>query len=84
MSDILDYLTELYEKMLRLQPDLSGYRIHVAPEVAVAANWTEGQLLTKYNLPVVIDNRIKEHDFGWLERKHEGNTYQSDIWVLNG
>ena len=77
MPEILDYLAELYEEMLRSQPDLSGYRIHIAPGVAAAANWTEGQLLTKYNLPVVIDKRIKEHDFGWLE-------HQSDIRVLHG
>ena len=65
---LTEYLTECY--MLRLQPGLTGCKVH--PDVAKAR-----QSLTKYNLTVAIDNRIKESDLG-------NGVYQSDIWVLNG
>jgi len=77
MPDFTEYLTECYEGMLRLQPVKSGCKVHVHPDVAKAMAWTNGQSLTKYNLTVAIDNRIKESDLG-------NGVYQSDIWVLNG
>ena len=77
MPDIIDCLAELYESMLQRQPDLSGYRVYVHPDVAKSMGWIDGQSLTKYNLTIAIDHRIKEQDLG-------DNTYQSDIWVLHG
>lgn len=73
---MLDTITDLYEKMLCLQPESTGYRIYVHPDVAKTMGWTDGQSLTKYNLTVVIDHRIKESDLG-------KGKYQSDIWVKN-
>lgn len=76
MPDIIDYLTKCYERMLSLQPGLTGCKIHIPSEVAKSIGWTEGQLLTKYNLPIAIDDNIGV--------SVEGTTYKTDIWVHNG
>ena len=73
MDIIESRLTELYQELYRRQP--GNYRIVVSLELLKGMGWTEGQLITKYNVPVFTSN-IKESYLG-------RDSYQSDIWLVH-
>ena len=63
-----------YEKTYT--PALVDYRILVHPDVMAAGEWTEGQYLTKYKLPIYSALAINSYPMS------DGKSYQSDIHIV--
>lgn len=75
MTDSIEQrLTAMYEEMRRREPSITNYKIYMAPEVLAASNWTEGQLVTKYNLTVLADDKIKVNHV-------VDDVWSGDIWL---
>lgn len=72
MADIEQLLEQMYEELLKRHPEIASYKIWVHQSILDGMGWKEGQLVTKYKLPVVINPNIQEIKLG-------DNTFQSDI-----